>query len=189
MRHYLLAGLLFLFQTAVAQQKNKFQWTSTVKAGVMFGASTDNFHMQAMTGLKYTTWQLTAGGGVDCYYWRTVPIFISLSKDLLKKRNTPFVSSQFGINFPWIKNLEEDDWSDYRYHKGFYGNLDAGYRIAINSNASMTLSIGYSQKKLSAEKIYYSLLEPRPPFNKVETFRENYSYSFNRLSFSVGLSF
>jgi len=189
MKNLFFIILVLLCHPSGAQQEKKFRWSSTIKAGLMYGETTDNFHAEAMTGVKYETWQLTAGAGVDCYYWRSVPLFINLSKDLMKRQRTPFISCAAGTNLPWIKNQDDIIWEEYKYHKGFYGMIEAGYRMPVNIKTSLSLSIGYSQKNLHADKIYYGIWNPVPPHDKVETSREYYSYRFNRLSFSAALTF
>lgn len=189
MKYLFFIGLMLVFHPSGAQQEHKFQWSSTVKAGLMHGETTDNFHLEAMTGVKYATWQLTAGAGIDCYYWRSVPLFINLSKDLMNRKRTPFISCGFGTNLPWIKNLEDYEWEEFEYHKGFYGIVEAGYRMPVNNKTSLSLSLGYSQKNLHADKIYYGIRSPGPPVDKFETSREYYSYRFNRLLLSAGLTF
>jgi hypothetical protein len=143
-----------------------------------------------MSGVIYKTWQAGLGAGVDCYYWRSVPVFANLTKNFSARQQTPFVSLELGANFPWIKDDEKEvQWQEFIYHRGFYGKAEIGYRLPVNAKTSFHISMGYSKKVLRADKIYYAYTDPMIPNTKFESFREHYSFFFNRISFSAGLTF
>src|SRR5690606_38347643 len=85
-------------KTVFLVQKNG--WYNTTSAGLFFGDD-KGYQIESVVGYHFL-YRYYAGAGValDDYSFRAVPVFTSLSADLLKRKTTPFVYVNTGIVHP-----------------------------------------------------------------------------------------
>ena len=185
----LIASLIFLLVVTInlrAQKKEtnnqeKVKFETTGQIGIMEGENGTSFELQMINGIKHKTFSAGIGLALDYYVMRSIPLFFALRKDLVNKSQSPFIYTNGGINFPWVR--ESYSWiSDT--DPGVFYDLGLGYRFALNSN-SILLSAGYSLKTFSQDESYpiYCLVGPCP--EQVNHF----SYKLRRLSIKAGFSF
>ena len=180
---FLLLVVLWLHGFASAQQRLTFHSQNYV--GMLEGEAGTSVQLHTVNGLQYRKWFGGIGAGLDYYYFRSIPLFLSLNRDLNIKRNKFYFSADGGINFPWVKNTtfywaEQEDFSPSHYWAG-----GMGYKLAINKQNRLLLHIGYSYKHMIQETQYeYPCLIPPCPVSK-----QRYDYYLKRLSLKAGWMF
>lgn len=184
--------VVFAFFTATTTAQQKVIFASRNYIGVLEGEQGSKFQLQTINGMKYADWFAGLGTGIDWYYRRSIPLFISLNKDLLKKGNRNFfIATDAGINFPW--RVDKNYIPGYTIQEsvpGFYWGAGLGYKIGIGKlNDALLLQIGYSYKHLSekAQPVYYYMspliVDPKPDMTN------RFDYYLRRLSLKVGWNF
>jgi len=184
---FITAVLIFLAIGATAQAKTSF--SSQNYAGLLEGENGSKFQLQTINGIKSKTWFVGLGTGIDWYYRRSIPAFISLNKDFLKKGNRNFyLSADGGINFAWKDNAydTESGYSIEKLNPGFYWEAGLGYKIGIGKNGdALLMHVGYSYKHIGetvkSRYIIYDSSDPYPT--------ERFDYYLKRLSIKLGWSF
>jgi|SRR5688572_30227723 len=184
--------LLFLSVAVLAfekiQAQDKIKFTSTNLAGLLTGSSEPAFQLQSINGLRYKEFTAGIGVGMDNYYFKTIPLFLHVTRTVFSKNKLPFVYADIGLNFPQDRDSDKDSWQNSSYSEGLYFDLGFGYRVPVYKKISMNFSLGYSQKHLNEERTGgYYIGFPNPVFIKLPS--EYYSYAFRRISLKAGLSF
>src|SRR5689334_8657847 len=90
-------------QETVEKKKDKFRFSSQNYAGILEGESGTSLQVQTINGLRYKTWFAGVGTGLDYYYQRTIPLFLSVSKFLSSTKVPLYFNGDAGINFIWSK--------------------------------------------------------------------------------------
>ncbi|MEO7984421.1 MAG: hypothetical protein ABI688_10105 [Bacteroidota bacterium] len=170
--------------SSVAAQK-KWKFSSQNYAGILEGESGTGFQLQTINGFRYKTWFTGIGTGLDYYYQRSVPLFVSVSKFLPPGKLPLYFSGDAGINFPWIKNgiYFQDPGS---YSSSLYWAGGIGYKFGSRKrNDAVLLNFGYSFKHLINETEYTNpcLVPPCPVFT------DRYDYRLRRVSVKLGWMF
>ncbi len=178
--------LLLCFQLCA---QNKVQFQSLNQVGFLKGHGADALQYQSVNGARYKGFSLGIGAGVDYYYFRTVPLFVELKKEVLNKKETPFIFASLGSSLPWIKDPAADSWQKSEYSKGSYFEAGIGYKVPFKKRLFMIFSMGYSMKELH-ETRYWRMYRDFPPYD-MESWSnpEYYDYTFRRISVRVGLGF
>jgi len=178
-----------LFGSLCANAQEKINFSSQNYLGLLEGAHGSAFQLQTINGIAYKTWFVGLGTGIDWYYQRSIPAFVSASKDFFKKAGRSFYASiDGGMNFPWKDDKPYNDWG-YRVGKpdrGAFWSAGLGYKIGVGkSNDALLMHLGYSYKHLSEEVTTVSpcLVGPCPENT------EKFDYSLRRLSLKVGWNF
>ncbi len=184
MRLIILLFVATLAHSASAQLRPAFH--SQAYVGLLEGATASSFQLQTINGVRYGNWFGGAGAGLDYYYYRTIPLFLSVTRYTGSGDNGFFFSIDGGTNFFWGYNNKyypmsptggAGDFSPSLYYGG-----SAGYRIGLkDSKDAVLLNIGYSAKHLK-ETVGTACINP-------PCFFERYDYRLNRLSLRIGLSF
>ena len=110
--------------------------------------------VQTVNGLYRGPWFLGLGTGLDYYRFRSVPVFLSLTRDIpvAPKRGGFFLTLNGGINLPWYQQnaLPYGVVSDKLY-PGVWWNAGLGYRwkLSEHSNKALLFTAGYGVKRLS----------------------------------------
>ncbi len=189
MKLYVLLFILWFASLTVAAQK-KNNYGSQNYVGLLEGSERSRFQIQTIHGIKFAnTWYAGIGTGLDYYFFRSVPLFLSATKNFCSCERTFFASVNAGYNWVWDETT--GNWANY-YSKGdfsprpFY-EASMGYRIGLrNKKDAVLLNMGYSVKK-AREKIdgviWWCDFPPCPTPN------ETIDYSFRRLSLKVGWEF
>ena len=176
----------------LAAQKKIF-FSSQNYAGLLEGESGSQFQLETINGLKYKSWFAGLGTGIDWYYKRSIPVFLSVNKDLLKKQKRNFfIAANGGINFPWEKSGYNNEWG-YTVKKaipGIYWEGGFGYKIGMRkTNDALLIQLGYSYKYVG-EKIQNNYITPFSDFVlSQESPNDRFNYHLKRLSIKVGWSF
>lgn len=170
------AFISFLALTAGAQQdtrsgrKRSWGFNSINQFGMLAGEKGSDILLQSVNGVRYKTWFLGAGIGLDTYYAKTVPLFLSIRKSLLNRSNTPFLYVDGGIQVMAEKNnLDKDIFGWHSYDPGAYYDLGLGYYIGLKNKDAVLMTIGYSGKEL-----------------EFTDYSGRYDYKFKRFSLKVG---
>ena len=165
------------------------EFSSALRVSLLNGeAEKAGAAMQFISGIDYKTWFTGIGAGIDYYAtFKSIPVFISVVKDLNKKNNTPFINADLGYNLPLKnKSYKNTDWIHYKFKGGLYYDLSAGYKFALSKSLALSLSAGYSYKKIKEEDIsVYGAGPYDQPLSSINT----YDYKFRRISIKVGLWF
>ena len=182
-KYSILFGLLLLTAAAFAQKKTHY--SSMNYAGILEGDNGTAFQLQTVQGLKYGQWFTGIGTGLDWYYLRSVPLFLSLNRALLPRGRTPYLSLDGGINFAWTRR-ERDRFNDFissDFSPALYWGAGLGYKVGLrNKKDALLINIGYSFKQLKEEqeKAVFCVNPPCPPAV------EQYNYKLNRISVKLG---
>lgn len=176
---------------AVAQQKNKIRFQSINNAGVIIGGYEQAFQLQSINGIKYKTYSAGIGIGRDDYYFKTVPLFVDLRKNLLEKKITPFVYVDLGASFPWDR-AKIETWTTSYYKSGFLFDAGLGYSIPVRGRFAFNFSAGYSQKILNETRetsswMWTDYMPGFAPSSYKDT--ADYRYTLRRISLKIGFSF
>jgi hypothetical protein len=188
MKIYLIVILLSF--SIVAGAQGKFSFSSRNYVGLLEGQRGSKFQMQTVNGLSFNTWFVGLGVGLDWYYQRSIPVFVSVSKDFLKKaRRNFFLSGNGGMNFPWQKESSMPMWGyeTIKLVNGIYWSAGLGYKIGIGQDAIL-MQIGYSYKhggevKTISHVIIYPIIQPllEPT--------DRYDYRLQTVSIKLGYQF
>lgn len=188
---FIIAALLLTALQTNAQQKDslpakkKFIFHSMLQAGVQEGESATAVQFQNINGLQYKTWFGGIGIGIDHYRIRTLPVFVSIRKDVLNKTSTPFVYADLGTQIMWPRNKDEWQYGNQDFKAGVYYNVGAGYKLGIVKKHALLVSAGYSLKQFSygSSYEYPCLVAPCPEY------KNSTDYILRRLSFQLGFLF
>lgn len=171
-----------------AAQKNRISFSSQTYAGLLTGESGSDPQLQTINGLSWKNWFVGAGTGIDWYYLRSVPVFLSVNRSFLQKqRRSIFLSADAGFNFPWYEKVYYDFPPDDRGRNGgLYWASGVGYKFGVGkSDNAILLQVGYSFKKMNETytSVYPCFNPPCPEYT------EQYNYRLRRLSFRIGWGF
>lgn len=178
--------ICFLLVTARAQ-KMLVKYRSQIYAGWLVSDGTRDFHIEAIQGIHVKHWTVGAGGGIDWYRFKTIPIFLSVTRDLFKKNEGVFVTVNAGTNYPVIKK-ELNPYPASKFRRGAYGAAALGYKFEGNKKNShcLTISTGYSYKRVIEERPFYNYC---PGGCAPADERQKISYTLQRLDFKIGWQF
>jgi hypothetical protein len=181
-----IISLLFSI-TAVGQSGFKFHSRNYI--GLVNGESLSGFQVQTINGFQKGTWFGGVGTGLDFYFYRTVPLFLSFTKFLTARDRSFYFSVDGGTNFVWDNNTANSingRRSDGDFTPSLYYGASAGYKIGLkNKRDAILLNIGYSAKYVeeAIKTMTFCINPPCPEFD------DKYHYRFNRLSLKVGWMF
>jgi hypothetical protein len=185
-----LIAFLIIGTTALGQRSTRF--SSQNYLGLLEGEQGSKFQLQTINGIKHKTWFAGIGTGIDWYYRRSIPVFMSLNKDFLIKRNRNFfIATDVGANFPWQVDKNSSAYSIEESIPGFYWSAGLGYKVGIGKlNDGILLQLGYSYKHVGekVKTVYYydyvpgMIMQPRDMTNR-------FDYYLRRLSLKIGWNF
>jgi len=186
MKYFLLYVLAFflVFFTSNAQEKFSFNSQNTI--GLLEGGNGSAFQLNTINGIAHKKWFAGLGTGIDYYYIRSIPAFLSVNYNFLHQKRTPFISLDAGINFPWVKK-EREIWNviNSEFTPSLYMGGNVGYKLGLKNNDALLILVGYSFKKLK-EKREMQTFCINPP---CPTTIEKYDYNLKRLSLRLGYQF
>jgi hypothetical protein len=187
MRLLLTLVLLIMINVAPAQQKIKFHSQNYI--GAIGGDLDAAFQFNTINGIQRGLYFGGIGTGLDFYYIRTVPLFLSVSRYLNLNQNSPYLTLDGGTSFAWdnsTANRYNFYSNDGDFTPSLYYGAHAGYRMGINKKSgSVLMSLGYSAKKLKETVVTSSpcIWPPCP------TSSQEIDYRLNRFSFRLGWMF
>ncbi len=161
----------------------KIKFSSVNQAGVLTGSSRESWLIQTINGIKKDRWSTGIGVGIDFYVERGVPLFLDIRRDLLNKKNTPFIYADGGTYFQWLNFIQKERRMAIERYPGIYYDLGAGWKLTGKNNRSFIVSAGYTLKQ-AKEKSTSNLWMPIPVTTPRE--REYYKYKYQRIVLKVG---
>ena len=169
---------------AVAQQTKtgKLKFQSLVQLGFVEGNAGNAFQLQAINSFDFNCFSAGIGVGLDYYGTRSVPLFIDLRKNILRKPQTPFIYLDAGMHFPW--NDQRDEGQIVRSRAGLFYEAGIGYNVPVKTHA-ITFSAGYSYKAFKEEIKSPVWCVTGRCANDVQKL----SYQFRRISIKAGFRF
>ena len=189
-----LLGCLWL-GPALAQSKTPWKFRSLDYIGGLRGEDGDFFQLQTVNGFYKRSWFLGVGTGLDYYRYRTIPLFVSVVRDLMPGRNGPFLTLNGGIDLPSYERpvSSYDYYAKSRFRSAPYWGAELGYKIKLSSHSShaILLSAGYSYKELKEDQTTpYAcpLGAPCPLQTLGQEPVTRYTYRNQRLSVKAGIS-
>ncbi len=188
---FIVASILFCLSSAAqsdSMRVRRFSFHSINQAGIIEGEKGTSFQLQTINGLAKNSWFAGIGAGIDYYFIRTVPVFIDVRKNILKKENSPFVYADAGISFPWKKTNNDYAWYKEEYKNGSFYDIGLGYNVPVNKMGAFVFSIGYSEKKLTEERYTYDYLIYSGIYDGT-TNKTEMNYRFRRISVKAGWRF
>ncbi|HWK03254.1 MAG TPA: hypothetical protein VNS58_06465 [Puia sp.] len=121
---------------------------------MLFGQQGNYGQFQTINGAYNGSWFLGAGLGLDYYRFRSLPLFLSVTKELMPAKNGLFVSLDGGTNFPLYNRPKyfygSDNGSPSKFTAGPFWSAGLGYKIKLSTHSDHALSLltGYSYKEL-----------------------------------------
>lgn len=193
-KQILLVASLLLVMNVIGQQNGRIKFFSINNAGLVIGKNDNNLQLQTINGIKYKTYSAGIGAGLDNYYFKTVPLFIDLRKNIFEEKFTPFVYADFGASIPWDR-AKVEPWTTSYYSSGFFYDMGVGYSIPIKGKLAINISAGYSQKVLNEARESTSWMwidyVPVGGISSPASYKDtvDYKYQLRRISLKVGFSF
>jgi len=189
--------LLFLFSAVsvfgFAQNKNlsgSWRFQSIINVGFLEGQAGSAFQLQTINGAVYKSWFAGIGLGLDYYRFRTIPLFLDIRKEFGSGNNRVFIYADGGISFSWVTDQQKLGYTDDHFSNGFYDDLGLGYKAMVGRKNAVSISLGYSYKKLTESySTYYYYPQGYPPGPMGSDPKEEINYSLNRLSIKMGWMF
>ncbi len=189
MKLFFVAVSLVLYGGQLAAQvKPKFSTQNYV--GIVAGSRETELQVQTINGLSYKKWFTGIGSGIDWYFLRSIPVFVSAERSIsITAKRKLYFSSAAGANFPWKNEGYYNyywGWDASKMYPGFYWNAGFGYKIAVGKqNDAILFHLGYSNKfyKEKVTSVYPCLIPPCP--ENTETFK----YNLRALSLKLGWGF
>ncbi len=160
------------------------RFQSVNQIGLIDGSSDTEFHLQTINGLRFGNWFTGIGVGIDYYYVRSVPLFFDVRNYWFKKKNSPFVYADIGINFPCVKDYDDFIFQDINYNEGLYYDLGLGYKLGLKNTHALSLSAGFNFKRISGKRSYIPC-----EFMPCAGTTEEFDYKMNRISMKFGWEF
>jgi hypothetical protein len=191
MRLFFMIAVTIMSTTALAQHHTTFSSQNYV--GLLEGEQGSKFQLQTINGIKYKTWFAGIGTGIDWYYRRSIPAFMSLNKDFLVKGNRNFfIATDVGANFPWQVEKNSYAYNIEESIPGFYWGAGVGYKVGVGKlNDGILLQVGYSYKHVG-EKVktiyYYDYVNPMITQPRTDM-TNRFDYYLRRLSLKIGWNF
>jgi len=187
MKSFLMIAFTIICTTTLAQRTT---FSSQNYLGLLEGEQGSKFQLQTINGIKYKTWFAGLGTGIDWYYRRSIPAFMSFNKDFLIKGNRNFfIAADVGANFPW--QVEKYSYTTVEESiPGLYWGAGLGYKVGVGKlNDGILLQLGYSYKHVGekTKTVYYyampAIMEPEPDMTN------RFDYYLRRLSLKIGWNF
>jgi hypothetical protein len=183
-------GLITSAQEARQEQPAKkgcsCAFSSIIQIGALAGVKGNEALIQTVNGIRYKTWFVGAGIGIDYYSIKSFPIFLDVRKDYSDKMSTPFVYADAGIHLPRERRVVQNQWFEDDYSNGFYSGVGLGYKIAMKKLNKLLITSGYSYKKVERINKYTSGCGGTSPCYQDHA---NYISYLHRFSVKVGWQF
>jgi len=147
------------------------QFRSTEWVGLSSGEVGSAGQVQTVNGVAKGPWFVGVGAGLDYYRFRSVPLFLSVTRDqAIGKRDWLFLYVDGGTNVPWYTRTitPEDNISSSTFHGGEYWSGGLGYlwKLGDHTSKAILFTAGYTVKKLKEDQTQMfgcPLANPCPP--------------------------
>lgn len=161
-------------------------FSSQISSGIVEGEQNTSFHVEILNGIRYKTWFAGIGTGLDYYYYRTIPVYLSGIKYLSPRNHSFFIQGDAGMNFVW-EDETLSTWNEvsHEYKPGLYWNGILGFVTGLDRKNAFSFGVGYSYKSLKEIKEMTVICFNPPCENTFET----YQYNLKRLTLRLGWQF
>jgi hypothetical protein len=154
----LVAALVLWSGVSWGQDPTRFR--SVESLGLSSGSSGSFGQVQTVNGIAKGPWSVGLGAGVDYYRFRSVPLFLSVTRDLaIGKRDWFFLYLDGGTNLPWYKRpagalITPEGGFNSVFHSGEYWSGGLGYlwKLSDHSKKAVLFSVGYTAKRLREDQ-------------------------------------
>jgi hypothetical protein len=177
---FLLVAVSFFGTLVNAQQKPAVGFNSYNSAGFIAGKLPIAFTAQTENGLTYKNWFFGAGLGLDNYFIKTLPLFASVKKEFLLKKNSLFLYVNGGGQFVAKDKKISNAFSSIVTEAGSYYDAGLGYKIKTTKKSSVFFTLGNTYKTVRQTE---TSLDTGFPFFYVT------EYKLSRISFRAGYQF
>src|SRR5688572_19107366 len=126
-----IALIFFVSLHTSMQAQIKPAFSSQNYVGILEGESGTALQLQTINGFRYRGWFAGAGTGIDYYYFRSVPVFLSLAKFIQNPKVPLYFTGDVGVNFPWHEGNRF--WTGMRGEMSgsLYWGSGVGYRFGF----------------------------------------------------------
>ena len=186
MKEIIVSLLFSVFLNINCYAQDKFIFHSQNFAGLLEGQAGSAFQLQTINGVQKNGWFSGIGTGLDYYRFRSIPLFLNISKFLFSGQKF-FVSGNGGVNFPWLKS-EASGWNiiSVNYPASFFFEPGIGYKIGKSKSGNgVMINAGYSYKHIREN---YQVTNPCTNSPCPELY-EIYDYRLRRVSLKIGYMF
>lgn len=176
-----------------AQQKWKPGFVA--EAGLVAGSYEPSADLRAQFLMAKKGWQVGAGGGVDYYRFRSVPVYAHGRKYFGTHKSKPFAMLSAGVNIATPTEDEKNNqfgrggiwWNQVpaSYSGGFYGEAGGGYSFLNKKGRGVSLSLSYVFKSMTETYTTSYWLG----FSESVPTQEKNTYYMNRFACRVGYKF
>lgn len=180
---WVLAGSIMAQQQTASP---KISFSSQNYLGVLEGGSGTSFLAQSINGVRYKSLFTGIGVGLDHYFERSVPVFLSVGSFLPSKKWPFYFHGDAGLDFPWVTRMNSQRYSRGEFSPGFYWAGGMGYKFSFKKQPfGLMVNAGYSFKHMiQREELMYICLDP-----PCDVVRERYDYRLKRMSLKLGIIF
>jgi hypothetical protein len=177
--------MIFCASANFSGAQKTLSFSSQNYAGLLEGDNGSALNLQSVNGINYKKWFSGVGVGIDYYRIRSVPLFLSVNRNIEIGQNIFYITADGGWNFPWLRENEQT-WNGSNFKVGIIAGTGVGYKILINeSKQALLLNAGYSFKRLNDTRdIPSPCLIPPCPVDIEKT-----RYDFNRFLVRAGIEF
>jgi hypothetical protein len=189
-----VAGCTLFAGAGFGQRSWKFRSDNYV--GIVAGELGNYGQVQTVNGLYKGPWFVGIGTGLDYYRFRTVPLYLSVNRDLFGSKESSgfFISLNGGTTLPWFSGYPMPYGIQSRtFSPGFWGNGGFGYRqkLSEKTDKAFLFSISYGMKKLSEKQKSLPPLCFGCMYGPEQQTTQTYEYDYvNRtFLFSIGFQF
>ena len=135
-RIFLLLLLFLIIKTETPAQdvkKEKRYFSSQISAGIVEAEQGTSFHIETINGIRYKTWFGGIGAGLDYYYFRSIPVYLSGTKYLSPRNHSFFIQGDAGMNFAWVDD-RLNMWNEisHDFKPGIYWNGSLGFATGLD---------------------------------------------------------
>ena len=181
MRYLLLVIVLSISLTkTTAQGKMVAKFNSYNSIGFVAGKSPVAFTTQSVNGFSYKHWFVGAGVGLDNYFMITLPLFASIRKDFVFKKNALFLYGDVGSHIVLNGRNEKNNLYSFSTKGKFYLDAGVGYKFKINKTGSIFFSAGNTLKNITETESYTDMNYPS---------KNEIKYKLARISIRMGYQF
>lgn len=192
MTKHILTGFLCVLCVTACFGQHAWRFRSDNYGGLSIGQMGSYGQVQTVNGLSRGPWFVGLGTGLDYYRLRNVPLFLSVTRDLLTdKRSGLFLILDGGIDLAWYKR-EPPSYQDMSstFRAGPYWSTGLGYRWRLSEagRRALLFSATYGMKKLTERQIIKGGCYD-PPACTVNSETDTYQYTDRTLRVGVGVEF
>ncbi|HEV2355048.1 MAG TPA: hypothetical protein VGR89_12445 [Puia sp.] len=151
-----MLGIVLFFGLGFASAQSSFRFRSSESVGLSDGQSGGFVELQTINGITKGQWFLGAGAGLNYYRFRSVPLLISVDRDVwLTKRDGLGLFLNGGTNLPWQQEGGSSGSSTIILSGGEFWSGGMSYILKLRQpgQAAVFFSLGYEVKKMGEHAV------------------------------------